>query len=422
MLNPILLRRSQPWNKSGYAKDKEDPVLNGGSVSQKGKAIKKQLIIIPNGFEPNYTLGFVKGLAANGMHPLVVSCDGDHARLRAAGIRCTNLRGSQEQVRSAAEKARNLLSYYARLLLLLVRNRGSMVHFTGLFRKEIIFFEGMLLSLTFKLMASPYIYTVHNVLPHGRENSIFFRWAYMLLYRMPDILVVHTSLAKQQLMQQFFVPNKKIVVISIGLNEEVPNTDVTREEARRRLGFALADRIVLFFGKADEYKGLRTLIKAFDQSDACNRKLLVSAWFPSASYRQDVLSLIGGAKRKNDISLREGFLPNEYVELFFKSADVLALPYKNIYQSGLVFLSFDFGLPIVATNVGSFKEFIEEDMGVIAENNDARGISNALDRFFQCQDRFRPEAIARKAQKYRWDRICETLLPLYATNGKRSGR
>ena len=46
--------------------------------------------------------------------------------------------------------------------------------------------------------------------------------------------------------------------------------------------------------------------------------------------------------------------------MYFKAADVLVLPYNEIFQSGVLFLGYSFGLPVIATDVGSFREEIVE--------------------------------------------------------------
>ena len=371
------------------------------------------VIIIPHGFEPNYTLGFVKGLLANGIEFCVISSDTDEGRLSERGIHNINLRGSQDPNRPIFKKALNILKYYACLLMFLVRNRWGVVHFTGLFGNSSILFDWIILNTFFKLFSSRYIYTAHNVLPHSKRKSRLFKWIYRQIYRVPDVLLVHTESAKRRLLDDFSLSEGKLRVISIGMNEEMAITGLTKGEARSQLGFEAGDRVVLFFGKVEAYKGLDTLIRAFNELSTISVKLLISGWFPDPVYRGKVLSAIEGSFRRQDIHLHEGFLPNEKVEVFFKSADVLALPYRNIYQSGLVFLCYHFGLPIVATDVGSLREFIGRDMGVIAERNDPEGLADALVRFFDVQDRFKPEEIMEKGKKFKWDSICKPLVPLY---------
>lgn len=370
-------------------------------------------IIVPHGFEPNYTLGFVKGLLKNDIKVCVISSDTEHQRLTALGIQAINMRGSQDINRSLAAKAFTLLNYYIKLVRYVFYQSGCVLHFTGLFRNELILFEGLFLSICFRLFSFRYVYTVHNILPHSRANSRIFRCIYWVVYQFPNALIVHTNLAKQQLMSQFSVPSEKIIVISIGMNEEISITGICRESAKKCLGFKAEDRIILYFGKIDEYKGLETLIEAFDKLDLLSTKLLIGGWFPSPAYRLKIISVVRKSSRLHDICLHEAFIPNEDVEIFFKSADVLCLPYKNIYQSGVVFLCLRFGLPIVATDVGSFKEFIDETMGIVVDTNDAKGIASGLKIFFENQSRYESAKISANAQKYKWENICKNLVSLY---------
>lgn len=378
-----------------------------------GDSRPARVILVAHGFETNYTIGYVRGLKANGLTPLVVSADTDCRELTAAGIPNVNLRGRQGADRPALSKAFTLIRYYLGLLRLLRRERGCTLHFTGIFKRELILFEGIALHLAFRRFSGRYLYTAHNVLPHGREHSRFFARVYAFIYRLPDRIIVHTPAAKRQLVRRFGVPAGKIQVASIGLNEEAVLTDLTQAEARTRLGLYRAERVILFFGKAEPYKGLDLLVRAHADPAVPESKLVVSCWFPGADYRRTVLEAIARSPRRTDIRLHEGFAANEAVELFFKAADVLVLPYRHIDQSGVVFLCWRFGLPIVATDVGSLREFIDADAGVIAASAAPAAIADALRIFFERQAHYRRELIAARARRYRWDAICRDLVPLY---------
>ena len=54
------------------------------------------------------------------------------------------------------------------------------------------------------------------------------------------------------------------------------------------------------------------------------------------------------------IVLVDRFIADAEMELFLKAADVLVTPYTGISQSGVLFLAFTFGLPAIASDVGSF--------------------------------------------------------------------
>ncbi len=371
-------------------------------------------IVITGGFEPNFSVGFARGLAANGVELTVVSCDETASRLTSEGIVNVNLRGSLSNTRSVWARLTNLASYYARLIALLFRNRGATVHFTGMFRNEFILWEGLAMNPLIRLLAGRYIYTVHNVLPHSREHSPLFRRIYRWIYRAPHILLVHTERAGRQLMDEFGVAEGRIRQTSIGLNEEMPVTALSQADARNRLGFGSDEQLVLFFGKIDEYKGLDLLLEAFDRLRLSKSRLVIAGEFRNPAYRTRIQSQLEKLSRRADVHVFERFIPNDEAEVFFNASDVLCLPYRHIYQSGLVFLGPRFGIPMVTTDVGSLKEFVADDFGIVTRTNDAVGIAEALGSYFAAPGRFRRESIFQRAQKYQWTAVCRELLPLYS--------
>ena len=51
------------------------------------------ILLIPHGFEPNYTLGFARGLKATGVEVLLAGADDDAARAAATGSGLTGRLG-----------------------------------------------------------------------------------------------------------------------------------------------------------------------------------------------------------------------------------------------------------------------------------------------------------------------------------------
>lgn len=370
-------------------------------------------VIVPHGFETNYTAGFTAGLAACGVDFVVISCDADDRLLAARGIRTMNLRGSITEDRRPIGKAANLLRYYLRLLGFLVAHRGGTLHFTGIFRNDLLLFEGVVLPAMFRLLSRRYLYTAHNVLPHDRGKRVLHRFVYRWIYRLPDTIVVHTALAGERIAEEFGVPRERIRISSIGVNEEVPVTGLGRPEARERLGLPPAAKVLLFFGKIGEYKGLDLLIDAHERLAHAGLQLLVAGSFSDEGYRSRIHARIAASTQRERIRLHEGHVPNEEVEPFFAAADALVLPYREISQSGLLFLAMRFGVPVVATDVGSMKAWLEPELGLVATTNDASGIAAALERFLAAPDRFDPQRILARGRECRWDDVCRALRPLY---------
>ncbi len=61
----------------------------------------------------------------------------------------------------------------------------------------------------------------------------------------------------------------------------------------------------------------------------------------------------------------------------------MVLPYKEIFQSGVLFLAYPFGLPVVATDVGSFREeIVEGSTGFLCKPGDPAELAKAVETYF----------------------------------------
>ncbi len=389
------------------------PAADAPAPAARRRAARSCNVIIPHGFEANYVLGFCKGLQANGLDLLVVSSDEIEARVRQAGLPQLNLRGSQQENRSVVAKAANFVRYYVQLLWLIFRTRGGTHHFVGLLGSRIILLDGVVLPLWLRLWSGRYLHTAHNALPHSREHSRFFHHAYRWIYRFPHTILVHTGKVAEQLEHTFGVEPRRIVTISIGLNEEVPAAPVDQAEARRRLGVPADARLALFFGKIERYKGVDLLLQAWDQVKTPRARLVIAGQCPDSGYAAELQRARAAAAAPESIDWREGFVPNDAVALWLTACDVVVMPYRNIYQSGVVFLCLQFGVPIVATRVGSLAEYVDAGSGIIADSGDPAAFSRALDAFFAAPDRFDRAQIRARATRYSWPRQCAGIKHLY---------
>src|SRR5207248_4202756 len=78
------------------------------------------------------------------------------------------------------------------------------------------------------------------------------------------------------------------------------------------------------------------------------------------------------------------FMPDEQTEVYFKASDVSVLPYTLVFQSGVLFLSYSFGLPVIASDVGSFKEdILEGETGFVCRPCDANDLAAAIEKYFE---------------------------------------
>jgi D-inositol-3-phosphate glycosyltransferase len=109
------------------------------------------------------------------------------------------------------------------------------------------------------------------------------------------------------------------------------------------------------------------------------------------------------------------------VELYFKAADVLILPYTDIFQSGLPFLAYSFGLPVIASDVGSLREdVLEGRTGFICAPRDPVDLSAKIQTYFSSElylglDARRQEIREFANERYSWTKVAETTTAVYRT-------
>lgn len=118
--------------------------------------------------------------------------------------------------------------------------------------------------------------------------------------------------------------------------------------------------------------------------------------------------------------MKPEFIPDEETEVYFKAADVVVLPYTHIYQSGVLFLGYSFGLPVLASDVGSLKDdIIDGKTGFVFEPRNPDHLAQTIERYFS-SDLYRnltvrrPEIANYAAQRNSWDGIADITVTTYA--------
>jgi glycosyltransferase involved in cell wall biosynthesis len=191
---------------------------------------------------------------------------------------------------------------------------------------------------------------------------------------------------KSELIDQFSVRASSITVISYPTNSIIPNTSLTPAQAKAKLDLRHGAKVVLFFGRICPYKGIEYLLAAFRRviADDPNYRLII-AGEPSVGaqgYLERSYRIIKGYERR--VLLVDRFIQDDEVEVYFKAADVLVLPYKDIFQSGVLYLAYSFGLPVIATDVGSLREaVIEGKTGFVCRPGDPVDLARRIDQYFQ---------------------------------------
>lgn len=345
--------------------------------------------LMTGGGDKPYAFGLAMALLSKGVRLDFIGSDQlDSPEFHAAGnLRFLNLRGDQRQDVSPGTKVKRIVLYYARLIRYAAVARPKIFHI--LWNSRFRTFDRTLLMLYYKLLGKKVVFTAHNVNDGKRDanDSLLNRVTLKVQYRLCDHIFVHTEKMKRELLDDFGVREQAVTVIPFGINNAVPRTDVSSAGARQRLGLSNTDRVILFFGMIGPYKGLEFLVQAFQSVSRQNAeyRLLIAGQYKEEceAYRKTVTKLIDGHVSRDRIVQKIEFVPDEETELYFKAADVLVLPYTYVCQSGVLFLGYSFGLPVIATDVGSLREeVVESRTGFVCKPCDAADLAGAIQKYF----------------------------------------
>jgi D-inositol-3-phosphate glycosyltransferase len=335
-----------------------------------------------------YAFGLAMALVDKGVYLDIIGSDGeDSPELHITpNLRFLNFRGNQQDLQ-VREKLSKLALYYARLIRYAARRKPKMLHI--LWNNKIEIFDRTILMLYYKMQGKKIALTAHNVNQARRDakDSYLNRLTLRIQYRLCDHIFVHTQKMKDELCQDFGITERAVTVIRHPLNNAFPDTDLAPVEAKRILGLRDNEKAILFFGRIRPYKGIEHLLDAFQLLAAkhMNYRLIIAGEPKKGSeaYRDQIQQTVEREFKLNQIILKIQFIPDEEMELYLKAADVLVLPYKEIFQSGVLFLAYSFGLPVVATDVGSFREEIVEGCtGFLCQPGDPAELARAIETYF----------------------------------------
>jgi len=200
--------------------------------------------------------------------------------------------------------------------------------------------------------ARPRVMTLHNVIRRGegRRSAAVTR---RLAERM-DGLVVHTEHGRRRLTERLGIDPGKIRVIPHGAFEHL-----TRQRRELPLPDELAEvegPVVLSFGMVRPYKGVDVLLDAFRDVEGAE------LWIVGRPLDGSLMGELHERARQIPGKVRfvTRYITEAEIPAFFRRADLVALPYRSVDQSGVLYIGLAFGKPMVISAVGGFEELAAE--------------------------------------------------------------
>lgn len=174
---------------------------------------------------------------------------------------------------------------------------------------------------------------------------------------------------------------ERILVAYDGVDLEEFNLNITKEEAREKTGLPLDKKIVMYAGHLFDWKGVDVFIKA------------------AQMLPRDVTAVVVGGTEYDINRLKnedkagavrfEGFKMHAKIPIYLKAADILILPNKKdggiseFYTSPLkLFEYMASGKPIIASNLPSIREVLNEHNAVLVQPNNVDSFAAGIKMLF----------------------------------------
>jgi glycosyltransferase involved in cell wall biosynthesis len=326
----------------------------------------------------------------------------------------------------------------------LARARPDVVHVQSLISTR---FDALLWPMVRRRV--PLVMTVHNVRTHERIR--WDDWTLWRCYAAADAVIVHTHSAAD-VARRRLPARVRIELVHHGdagflgrrgfrLHDmRAASTPLStppggrepgsaglrpdeRGEARRRLGLSGDGKIVLAFGAIRPYKGLHELIGALAELRRRHADArLVIAGPLLVGTEQEYRDAIRRAGLDAAVVFRPQYVPTVDVFDYFAAADVAVFNYRDITDSGSLRLACGSGTPVVATAVGSFREFLSDGVTArLVEPGDPRALVTALGDVLSDPERAARMADAARAlaaSTWSWAESAKATAHLYETLGR----
>lgn len=238
-----------------------------------------------------------------------------------------------------------------------------------------------------------------------------------LIYRLADRVIVHNKVSMQELIA-IGIQSKRISIIPHGNYLNCIKDMPSKAMARDRLGIGHSAKVVLFFGQIKDTKGLDLLIESLPKV-ACEvpKVLLLIAGRP---WKTDISSfelMIESLNVKALCRLHIGFVPDDEVATYYAATDVVALPYRRIYQSGVLLMAMSYSKPVIVSDLPGMTEIVTDRAnGYVFMNSSSDDLARVLIRALNNEEERRlysERALEYILDHHDWDRIGQHTASLY---------
>ena len=290
----------------------------------------------------------------------------------------------------------------------------SFFHFHIFYTNILVLFNLLLV----KLVRGKVVLTIHDVTSFADRNRSSF--IANLIYKLTDAVLTHNEFSKGEFIKLTSVSKNDIHIVPHGNYTPFIKIRKDKTQSRAKLELPQEKTILLFFGMIKKVKGLEVLLKSM-------RKVI--------DKNPDVVLLIAGKPWENDFSiyqkiidvnslcenviLHTKFIDYEDVEHYYCASDLVVLPYKKIYQSGVLMMTLSYERPALVSDLPPLIEVItDNENGFLFASENEEDLTDKIIKIISDKEnleKVRLKGIETVNTKYGWDEIGRLTKKAYQT-------
>jgi beta-1,4-mannosyltransferase len=261
------------------------------------------------------------------------------------------------------------------------------------------------------------VWTLHNLLDHERRNlraELFFR---RRIAKLADAVLVHCRFAREAASSAYGMSPEEV-----GKFRVIPHPNfigmyddsLSEAEARASLDLSESDLVFLFFGNIRSYKGVFDLLEAFRKFSFPQAQLLIVGRPWNDDMANALADTVRGDSRVHTVAR---FVDPTEVQTFFRAADYVVFPYKDVLTSGSMLLAMSFAKAVIAPRLGCIPETVDEQCAILYEPRGGESLLEALVAAAGCDAAAMGAASRRRAEQLTWEEAARTSALAYGRDG-----
>lgn len=261
------------------------------------------------------------------------------------------------------------------------------------------------------------VWTIHNFLPHDANFPNLELWARRFVAKLVDRIIIHQACSIEDLARLYNFDSAKAVVVPHGNYREVYQAPIPKLEAQKKLDLPLRGLIYLNLGMLRPYKGVDQLLEIWGNNQELLQEdtLVIAGKTGEDSYGE---MLREKASQLKGVILRDHFIEDDSIHLYFSAADVVVFPFRNILTSGSVILAMSFGKPIIAPQFPTIAETLGKANALLYNPEKENGLADAIAQSKQADRTILSKIVEEECDRLDWSNIgkltCQLYLSLFA--------